>query len=114
MIIPLSSANLSSQAIENKCFLLKGEKHLKAVCKISNAKVEASIPVWTIHLRAGLHDPGESFPIQNVLWFFEKCCFNNSKTKQSFIISTHDKWKYPFKNYLHKTDNYKIPWRENK
>lgn len=73
------------------------------MCKISKAKVVASIPVWTIHLRAGLHDLGGSLQIQNILWFFEKYCFNNSKKKnQPIIINTHEKWKYTLKNYLQK------------
>lgn len=79
------------------------------MCKISNAKVMASTPVWTIHLRAGLHDPGGSLPIQNILGSFEKWCFNNSKKKLPIIINSHEKWKYPFKNYLQKADNYEIP-----
>lgn len=36
----------------------------------TNTKIVGFIPVLAIHLTAGLDDPYESVPIQNILWIF--------------------------------------------
>lgn len=49
---------------------------------LKNNWVLGLIPIWAIHLRAGLDDHCRSLQNQNILWFQRKVCGNHSQSCQ--------------------------------